>query len=293
MKLFSEIKNDFNVCAREEAILKFWKEERIFQKSCEQTQKGTPFIFYEGPPTANGKPGIHHILSRVFKDIYIRFYTQMGYYVPRKAGWDCHGLPVEREVEKKLDIKSKAEIEEKYGIARFNELCKESVLSYINDWNIFSERMAFYVDLENPYFTMDSDYIEVVWGLLKKIWDQGLIYQGYKVVPYDPVLGATMSDAEVDQGYKEVEDLSLYVRFPLTKNSIKNLRGDKITEEENVSIIIWTTTPWTLPSNVALAIAAQEDYVVLKALTSSSENIFYTQNENLICAKKLMQHYFL
>ena len=281
MKIFTEIKNDFKVTTLEERILKFWKDNKIFEESCKQTKNGPPFIFYEGPPTANGKPGLHHILSRVFKDVYLRFYTQLGYNVPRKAGWDCHGLPVEREVEKKLDIKSKTEIEEKYGIARFNELCKESVLGYVKDWNTFSERMAFFIDMKNPYYTMDNEYIEVLWGLLKQIWDKNLIYQGYKVVPYDPILGATMSDAEVDQGYKEIEDPSLYVKFKLKE---KNIFGNE------TSLLVWTTTPWTLAANVAIAINPQEDYLLVKSLTSSTENIFCKENEQLIFAKALLEN---
>ncbi|MCB1316641.1 MAG: class I tRNA ligase family protein, partial [Leptospiraceae bacterium] len=148
---------------REEDLIQFWKDRRIFEQSGELTREGRPFVFYEGPPTANGRPGIHHVLSRVFKDIYIRYFGQRGFHVPRRAGWDCHGLPVEREVEKALGIESKSEIEEKYGIGKFNTLCRESVLKYVDEWNRFSERMAFWVDLNDPYFTMDDDFIESVW----------------------------------------------------------------------------------------------------------------------------------
>ncbi len=250
------------VPTREKEILSFWKDKQIFAKSEQLTASGPCFVFYEGPPTANGKPGIHHILSRVYKDVYIRFYTQQGYHVLRKAGWDCHGLPVEQEVEKSLGIQTKAEIEQRYGIAKFNELCRKSVLRYISDWNAFSERMAFFVDLDNSYYTMDDGYIEVVWSLLKKIWDQGLIYQGYRVVPCDPVLGATMSDAEVDQGYREIEDPSLTVSFVLQDG---HPFGDVST-----SILVWTTTPWTLPANVALAIAPQEKYALIEEEESNS-----------------------
>ena len=273
MDYFPNITNNNSVSEREESILSLWKELKVFELSLEQTKSGEPFTFYEGPPTANGKPGVHHILSRVYKDIYIRFYTQQGYAVPRKAGWDCHGLPVEREVEKNLGIKTKHEIEASYGIARFNELCRESVLRYISEWNKFSERMAFFVDLDKPYFTMDNDYIETVWSLLKKIDTKGLIYQSNKVVPYDPVLGSTMSDAEVDLGYKEVDDLSLTLRFELSSD---NHFGEK------TFILVWTTTPWTLPANVALAVAPDEKYVLLIETNGLEKSKL--KNEKLICA---------
>ncbi|MBI3396551.1 MAG: class I tRNA ligase family protein, partial [Spirochaetia bacterium] len=239
---------------REKAILEFWKDHRIYHKCVEAAENGAPFIFFEGPPTANGKPGIHHVLSRVFKDIYVRFHTQKGEWVPRKAGWDCHGLPVEREVEKELGIQSKLEIETKYGIEKFNELCRKSVQRYVDAWNQFSERLGFWVDYEDAYYTMDNDYIESVWSLLKIIWDKGLIYRDYKVVPFDPVMGATMSDAEVAQGYKTVEDPSLTVKFELD--------GQKF--GAHTSLLVWTTTPWTLPSNVAAAVHPDEDYVVVE-----------------------------
>lgn len=239
---------------REEEILRLWKDRRIYEACVEKTKNGPPFIFFEGPPTANGRPGIHHVLSRVFKDIYVRFHTQLGEWVPRKAGWDCHGLPVEREVEKELGIQAKIEIEEKIGIEKFNELCRQSVLKYVADWKTFSERLGFWVDYDNAYFTMNNDYIESVWSLLKTIWEKGLIYRDYKVVPFDPVMGATMSDAEVALGYKTVEDPSLTVRF--------RLAGDDL--GPHASFLVWTTTPWTLPSNVALAVSPNEDYVVLE-----------------------------
>ena len=239
---------------REKRILEFWKNNDVFAKREEQNKNQEKFVFYEGPPTTNGKPGIHHLLSRVFKDIYIRFHLSLGHTVPRKAGWDCHGLPVEREVEKKLNIKSKTQVAEEYGIDTFNKHCRESVKSYVKDWEDFSERMGFFVDYKNAYYTMDNAYIQSVWHLLKKIWDRGLIYKGYKVVPYDPVLESTVSDAELDQGYKEVEDPSIVVHFNIKANSLFT---------QQASFLVWTTTPWTLLSNVALAIAANEDYALL------------------------------
>ncbi len=270
---FSKISKDITINEREEATLAFWKKNKIFEKVEKLTENGQAFVFYEGPPTANGKPGVHHVLSRVYKDVYIRFYTQRGYHVPRKAGWDCHGLPVEREIEKSLGIKNKSEIEKKHGVAHFNTLCRKSVLQYIKDWDSFSERMAFFVDLSNPYHTMDNDYIEATWSVLKTIWDKKLIYQGYRVVPYDPVLGTTMSDAEVDLGYREVEDSSLTVRFPLEND---NPFG------ENSYILVWTTTPWTLPSNAALALAPKEKYAVLEGQRINGNKSI---TEKLICAE--------
>lgn len=251
----------------ETGILGFWKKNRIFEAQVKATQKGKNFVFFEGPPTANGKPGIHHVLSRVFKDIYIRYAGQRGFHVPRQAGWDCHGLPVEREVEKKLGITAKAEIEEKYGLAKFNELCRESVLTYIKDWNEFSERLGFWIDLKQAYYTMDNSFIEGVWGLLKILWEKGLIEKSYKVVPVDPVMGSTLSAAEVSEDcYKMVDDPSLTVRF--------KIKGGEFAES---SILVWTTTPWTLPSNVSLAVSPKDDYVCVEAEREdgSSERVIF------------------
>ncbi|MBX7058807.1 MAG: isoleucine--tRNA ligase [Leptospirales bacterium] len=261
---------------REERLLQFWKKKRVFERGARQNASGPSFVFFEGPPTANGRPGIHHVLSRVYKDIYIRFHMQQGFHVPRRAGWDCHGLPVEREVEKELGIQAKSEIEEKYGISKFNDLCRQSVLRYVEAWDRFTERMAFWVDLKKPYFTMDNSFMESVWSLLKGIWERGLIYQSFRVTPIDPVMGATMSDAEVDLGYRETEDPSLTVRFALA--------GDEF--GENVSLLVWTTTPWTLPSNVALAVAP--DAVYLLAERDAGEG----RRERLIFAEALQNSLF-
>ena len=274
---FAQINQSESRAKREQAVLEFWKEIGLFERSAKQNEGGPEFVFFEGPPTANGRPGIHHVLSRVFKDIYVRFYMQRGYHVPRRAGWDCHGLPVEREVEKALGISTKSQIEEQYGVARFNELCRESVLKYVAEWSEFSERMAFSVDLEDAYYTMDNEFIESVWSLLKLIWEKGLIYQGYKVVPCDPVLGATMSDAEVDQGYREIEDPSLTVRFRVADDRFS----------ENTSLLVWTTTPWTLPSNTALAVSPEEEYVLVKYQQETG-----AAAEQLICAKALYDSVF-
>ena len=235
----------------EQEMLDFWRDNDVFNKTLQMSEGRPLFTFNEGPPTANGKPGIHHVLARSFKDIYPRYKTMQGFHVPRKAGWDTHGLPVEHEIEKKLGIFDKKEIEEKVGVAEFTRLCRESVMSYIGEWEQMTERMGFWVNLEEAYYTLDNNYIESVWNLLQRIWDKGLIYQGYKVVPYDPRIGATLSSHEVAQGYKEVDDPSVTLRF-------------RVIGEDNTSFLVWTTTPWTLPSNLALAVGEDIDYVYVE-----------------------------
>ena len=232
-------------------VLDFWRENQVFEKTLANTEGRPLFTFNEGPPTANGRPGIHHVLARTFKDIYPRYKTMRGFHVPRKGGWDTHGLPVEHEIEKELGIFDKQEIESQIGVAEFTRRCRESVMRYIGDWEKMTERMGFWVDLDQAYYTLDNQYIESVWHLLKIIWDKGLIYQDYKVVPYDPRIGATLSSHEVAQGYREVEDPSVTVRF-------------KLTETDNTAFLVWTTTPWTLPSNLALAVGADIDYVYIQ-----------------------------
>lgn len=234
----------------EQRILKFWQKNKIFKKTLKKTKRGQPFIFFEGPPTANAKPGVHHVLSRVFKDIISRYKTMQGYYVTRKAGWDTHGLPVELEIEKRFNLRSKKEVE-KIGLAQFNQACKKSVWQCKKDWENFSERIAFWLDYQNPYITYDRDYIESVWFILKKIWQKGLLFQDDKVVPHCPRCETTLSSHEVALGYKNIEDTSLYLKFPLV-NKIKTF------------FLVWTTTPWTLPGNVALAIQPNATYLKVK-----------------------------
>ncbi|MBT8098580.1 MAG: isoleucine--tRNA ligase [Gammaproteobacteria bacterium] len=233
--------------ALETEVLAYWRDQDVFAKTLSQSEGRPRFSFNEGPPTANGKPGIHHVLARSFKDIFPRYKTMRGYYAPRKAGWDTHGLPVEHEIEKELGIFDKKEIEEKIGIAEFTRRCRESVMRYIGDWEKMTERMGFWVNMDEAYYTLDNSYIESVWNLLKRIWDKDLIYRGYKVVPYDPRIGATLSSHELALGYKEVEDPSITVRF-------------KLSDADNTSFLVWTTTPWTLPSNLALAVGEDIDY---------------------------------
>jgi isoleucyl-tRNA synthetase len=222
----------------------------VFQRSLELRRAAPPFVFYEGPPTANGRPGSHHVLSRVFKDVYPRFHTMRGRFVARKAGWDCHGLPVELEVERQLGISGKPQIEA-YGIAEFNARCRESVMAYVEDWERLTERMGMWLDTENAYRTMDADYVESVWWSLKALWERGLLYEADKVVPYCPRCGTALSSHEVAQGYAEVEDPSVYVRFPLV-------------DEPGTSLLVWTTTPWTLPANQAVAVNPAVPYVVAR-----------------------------
>jgi len=233
----------------EERVLRRWREEDVFERSLENREDAEVWSFYEGPPTANGRPGSHHVLSRVFKDVYPRYKTMRGYRVPRKAGWDCHGLPVELEVEKQLGIASKQEIEE-FGIAEFNQRCRESVFEYVEEWNRLTERIGFWIDLDNPYVTLENSYIESVWWSLRRLWDSGRLYEGHKVVPYCPRCGTALSSHEVAQGYEDVSDPSIYVRFPL-----RDAAG-----EGRESLLVWTTTPWTLPGNVAVAVAPRVAY---------------------------------
>ncbi len=231
----------------EERVLSRWRERDVFARSLANREGAEVWSFYEGPPTANGRPGSHHVLSRVFKDVYPRYRTMRGYRVPRKAGWDCHGLPVELEVEKQLGIASKQEIEE-YGIAEFNRRCRESVFEYVEEWNRLTERIGFWIDLDDPYVTLEDSYIESVWWSLRRLWDEDRLYEGHKVVPYCPRCGTALSSHEVALGYEDVEDPSIYVRFPLLG-------------AEGESLLVWTTTPWTLPGNVAVAAAPDVTYV--------------------------------
>lgn len=246
---------------REEKVLEFWKERKIFEKTlCKESPKGE-FVFYEGPPTANGLPAIHHLEARAFKDAIPRYKTMRGFRVSRKAGWDTHGLPVELEVEKILGLKSKKAIED-YGIAKFNRACRENVQKYISEWSKFTDRIGYWVDLSRAYFTYDTSYIEAVWSILAHADKRSLLYKDYKVVPWCPRCGTALSSHELAQGYKEVKDLSLYVKF-------------KVKGEEKTYFLAWTTTPWTLPGNVALAVGEKFDYVKIK-----------TGDEFLILAKE-------
>ena len=270
--MFKDVSSKLDVAAMEEDVLKFWKKQDIFKKTTAQNEGGKEYVFYEGPPTANGKPGVHHVLARAFKDMFPRYKIMRGYHVSRRGGWDTHGLPVEVEVEKMLGFKNKQQIEE-YGIDKFNELCRNSVFTYIQDWERLTDRIAFWVDLETAYVTFTDDYIESVWWILKTFWEKDLLYQGFKVVPYCPRCGTPLSDHEVNQGYKDVTEESVFVRMPLA-------------DEEGTSLLVWTTTPWTLPGNVAVAAAPDVDYVKVEVALKEGGS------ERLILAQALVEKVF-
>ena len=250
MSLYKEVSTNLSFVEREQETEKFWEENRIFEKSVEERKDDPTYTFYDGPPTANGKPHIGHLQTRSFKDLFPRFHTMKGEMVPRKAGWDTHGLPVELEVEKLLHINGKDQIEA-YGIAPFIEKCKESVWKYKGMWEDFSKDVGFWADMEHPYVTYDNSFIESEWWALKQIWDKGLLYKGFKIVPYCPRCGTPLSSHEVAQGYKDVKERSAIAKF--------RVKG------EEAFILAWTTTPWTLPSNVALCVNANEDYVKVES----------------------------
>jgi isoleucyl-tRNA synthetase len=264
--MFKDVPSKVNLVEMEERILRFWQEHDTFRQSMKLRENAPRFIFYEGPPTANGLPGIHHVLSRTYKDTIPRYQTMKGKYVLRKGGWDTHGLPVEIEVEKELGFtgRGKRAIEE-YGVAEFNAKCKESVFRYVKEWVALSDRIAFWIDMDDPYVTLSTNYIESVWWILRQIWDKGLLYRGFKSVPYCPRCETPLSDHEVAQGYDEVEDPSVFIKFPLR-------------DEPGVYLLAWTTTPWTLPGNTALAVHPDTEYVLVEQ-----------NGEKLILAKKLLQ----
>jgi len=245
---------------KEEEILNFWQKNKIFEKSVENRKKSRSFIFYEGPPTANGQPGLHHVLARSFKDLICRYKTMKGFLVERKAGWDTHGLPVELEVEKELGFKNKTEIE-KYGIKQFNEKAKASVWRYKKEWEKLTERMGYWIDMKNPYITFEPDYIETVWWLIKQIAQKGLLYKSYKVLPYCPRCSTPLSSHEVSLGYEIVKDPSIYAKFQILNPKSEILHQLKIKNLKlKIFLLVWTTTPWTLPANTAIAVDSKLDY---------------------------------
>ncbi|MBE5040356.1 isoleucine--tRNA ligase [Ructibacterium gallinarum] len=249
--MYRKVSTDLSFVDREKEVIDFWKKNDIFKKSMKNREGGENFTFFDGPPTANGKPHIGHVLTRAVKDLIPRYRTMKGYHVLRKAGWDTHGLPVELEVEKSLGISGKPEIE-KYGIEDFIKKCKDSVFTYQSEWEEMSERVGFWADMDNPYVTYHNDYIESVWWALRQIWDKGLLYKGHKIMPYCPRCGTSLSSHEVAQGYKDVKENSVIVKFPIVGRNGEYL-------------LAWTTTPWTLPSNVALCVNPSETYVKVQA----------------------------
>jgi isoleucyl-tRNA synthetase len=269
--MFKAVSSKLNVISMEDGVLKFWKQNQVFRKTVEQRQGSPEFVFFEGPPTANGKPGVHHVLARAFKDMFPRYKIMRGYHVSRRGGWDTHGLPVEIEVEKRLGFNNKQQIEA-YGIDKFNELCKKSVFTYIQDWEKLTDRIAYWVDLEDAYVTYTNDYIESVWWILKNFWEKDLLYKGYKVVPYCPRCGTPLSDHEVALGYEDTTDPSVFVRMP-------------VVDKPGTSLLVWTTTPWTLPGNVAVAANPDIDYVTVERDNEGSK-------ERLILAQALLEKVF-
>jgi isoleucyl-tRNA synthetase len=241
--------------ALEREVIGRWRDRKVFARSVEQTRSGPAWVFYEGPPTANGRPGVHHVEARVFKDVFPRYRTMKGYHVPRKAGWDCHGLPVEIAVEKELGFSGKPDIE-RYGIAEFNARCRESVHRHVDEFQQMSDRMGFWIDSDDAYWTMDTSYVESVWWSLKEVFGKGLLVEDHRVTPYCPRCGTGLSDHEVAQGYETVVDPSVYVRFPVVSGPAAAYGAD---------LLVWTTTPWTLVSNTAVAVRPDVDYVVARS----------------------------
>jgi len=269
--MFKSVSPKLNAPLMEENILKIWQKREIFKKTIEQRKGNPEYVFYEGPPTANGRPGVHHVLARAFKDMFPRYKIMRGFHVSRRGGWDTHGLPVEIEVEKQLGFNNKQQIEE-YGIDKFNELCRKSVFTYIQDWERLTDRIAFWVDLEDAYVTYTNEYIESVWWILKNFWEKDLLFKGYKVVPYCPRCGTPLSDHEVALGYDDATDPSVFVRMPLA-------------DKPDTSLLVWTTTPWTLPANVAVAAHPEVDYVTVERDNNGTK-------EKLILAKNLVEKIF-
>lgn len=269
--MFRPVSPKLDAPALEDRILKFWKKQEIFKKTTEQRQGKPEYVFYEGPPTANGRPGVHHVLARAFKDMFPRYKIMRGYHVSRRGGWDTHGLPVEIEVEKQLGFTNKQQIEN-YGIDRFNELCRNSVFTYIQEWEKLTDRIAFWVDLDTAYVTYTNDFIESVWWILKNFWEKDLLFKGYKIVPYCPRCGTPLSDHEVALGYDDATDPSVFVRMPLV-------------DRPDTSLLVWTTTPWTLPANVAVAAHPNVEYVTVE---HDNDGV----KEKLILAKNLVEKVF-
>jgi len=263
--------------ALEKQLLAAWKHERLFHKTQEAARYGPPFVFYEGPPTANGRPGIHHVFARTIKDLVCRYHTMLGQGVTRIAGWDTHGLPVEIEVERMLGISGKKQIEA-YGVEKFNRLCRENVFKYKTDWEALSERIAYWLDYEHPYVTYTNEYIETVWWLLKRLYEKALLYRGHKVLPYCPRCGTALSSHELALGYDEVQTNSVFVTFPLASDPKRQL-------------VIWTTTPWTLLANVAVAAQLQWDrdkitFIEVGHTAENQQTLDYNTNDSHVASDR-------
>jgi isoleucyl-tRNA synthetase len=267
--MFKDVPNQVKFPDLEQSVMEFWRAHDIFKKSTQKDSPAGDYIFYEGPPTANGKPGVHHVISRAFKDLFPRYKTMQGYRVGRKGGWDTHGLPVELEIEKKLGFAGKRDIE-KFGIAEFNKLAKASAFEYIQEWNQMTERIGFWVDLEKPYVTYENNYIESCWWVMKSLWDRQLLFEDYKVTMHCPRCNTSLADHEVSLGFKDdVDDPSVYPKFPVKMDSVKN-KGLTDDTSQQIYIMAWTTTPWTLPANTALAVNSEAEYGLIEASRAHS-----------------------
>ena len=253
-------------------VLQFWKDKKIFEASVDTREGAQSFTFFEGPPSANGTPGIHHVMARSIKDIFCRYKTLQGFQVKRKGGWDTHGLPVELQVEKELGI-TKDDIGKSISVEEYNEKCRQTVMKFTDQWNDLTEKMGYWVDLENPYITYKSDYIESLWNLLKKLYDKGLLYKGYTIQPYSPAAGTGLSSHELNMPgtYKDVKDTTIVAMFKVKSPETYQVFGD-LASHLDIRILAWTTTPWTLPANSALTVGANITYVLVKLLTPTRTN---------------------
>ena len=282
--MFSPVSSRVSFPALESNILQYWKDKDVFHRTATEREDGPPFMLFEGPPTANGNPGIHHVLARVFKDVICRHRTMKGYRCLRKGGWDTHGLPVELEVEKELGLSTKREIEE-YGIERFNQKCKESVFHYLKEWETMTDRIAFWVDMDDPYVTLHNDYIETGWWILKELWDKGLLYQDLRGTPHCPRCVTSLSSHEVALGYREnTPDPSVFIKFRV-QSFPASKAGMDWAQEQGVPayLLAWTTTPWTLPGNTALAVDEDAEYSVVE-LSEGDED-----TQRLVLASALLE----
>lgn len=282
---FPEYKK-FDLAGVNNEILEQWKSKDIFKRSLELRRSAKEFIFYEGPPSANGIPGIHHVISRSIKDIVCRFKTLKGFLVERKAGWDTHGLPVELSVEKSLGI-TKEDIGSKISVKEYNNTCRTEVMKYTREWEELTEKMGYWVNMKNPYITFDNRYIETLWYLLKKLFDKGLLYKGFTIQPFSPAAGTGLSSHEINQPgcYRDVKDTTCTAQFKVIRNEKSEFAFKDL--ETDLFFLAWTTTPWTLPSNTALAIGANISYVIVQTY-----NIYTAKAINVILAKDLVSVYF-
>ncbi len=283
MKYFREHKG-LNLSDINKDILQYWEENNVFQRSVEERQGHRSFVFYEGPPSANGMPGIHHVMARTIKDVFCRFKTMQGYQVKRKAGWDTHGLPVELGVEKMLGI-TKEDIGKNISVEQYNDACRREVMKYTREWEDLTKKMGYWVDMTDPYITYDNRYIETLWYLLKQLYDKGLLYKGYTIQPYSPAAGTGLSTHELNQpgAYRDVKDTTCIAQFKVKNSTPQSQALIQKAGSEPVSFVAWTTTPWTLPSNTALAVGANIDYVLIK-----TQNQYTKQSVTVVLAESLL-----